>query len=563
MMNTFSTLVMPTVGAADFISSGNTSGIAIAMVIYFVAMILIGIYGYTRTQTMDDFMVGGRSLPPLVAALSAGAADMSGWLMMGLPGALYLTGLVESWIAIGLLIGSWCAWKWVAPRLRSYSQVAGDSITVPSFMSARLKDDKYILQLVAGVIILFFFTIYVASGMVSGGVFFESIFHVNYHVGMVIVAGVVILYTLVGGFLAVSWTDMVQGIMMLVALLLVPIFGLVALGGLGVMTNTLNGLEGHMFSMIGDGAAGKLSILNGLAWGLGYVGMPHVIVRYMALRSPKEAVAARRLGIGWMFLCVLGATMTALIGRALTENGLAGIKDALDKVKINPQESIYLIMGEKLFPAILAGFMLAAILAAVMSTVSSQLLVTSSAVVEDIYRGIKKRRLLGAKGINTGRMVVLAISVIAAFFAWFRTDSILGLVAFAWAGFGAAFGPVIILSLYWRKYTWQGAVAGMAVGAITVAIWGNLPDNVPMFFQVYEILPGFVLNLLVSWLISLATYKPNQEIDEEFNLAVKLAHANQDEINSALAGKTITPVTTVPFAEVEGDVQTRTKNTTK
>lgn len=563
MINTFSTLVMPTVGAADFISNGNTSGIAIAMVIYFVAMILIGIYGYTRTQTMDDFMVGGRSLPPLVAALSAGAADMSGWLMMGLPGALYLTGLVESWIAIGLLIGSWCAWKWVAPRLRSYSQVAGDSITVPSFMSARLKDDKYILQLVAGVIILFFFTIYVASGMVSGGVFFESIFHVNYHVGMVIVAGVVILYTLVGGFLAVSWTDMVQGIMMLVALLLVPIFGLIALGGLGVMTNTLNGLEGHMFSMIGDGAAGKLSILNGLAWGLGYVGMPHVIVRYMALRSPKEAVAARRLGIGWMFLCVLGATMTALIGRALTENGLAGIKDALDKVKINPQESIYLIMGEKLFPAVLAGFMLAAILAAVMSTVSSQLLVTSSAVVEDIYRGIKKRRLLGAKGINTGRMVVLAISVIAAFFAWFRTDSILGLVAFAWAGFGAAFGPVIILSLYWRKYTWQGAVAGMAVGAITVAIWGNLPDNVPMFFQVYEILPGFVLNLLVSWLISLATYKPNQEIDEEFNLAVKLAHANQDEINSALAGKTITPVTTVPFAEVEGDVQTRTKNTTK
>lgn len=563
MINTFSTLVMPTVGAADFISNGNTSGIAIAMVIYFVAMILIGIYGYTRTQTMDDFMVGGRSLPPLVAALSAGAADMSGWLMMGLPGALYLTGLVESWIAIGLLIGSWCAWKWVAPRLRSYSQVAGDSITVPSFMSARLKDDKYILQLVAGVIILFFFTIYVASGMVSGGVFFESIFHVNYHVGMVIVAGVVILYTLVGGFLAVSWTDMVQGIMMLVALLLVPIFGLIALGGLGVMTNTLNGLEGHMFSMIGDGAAGKLSILNGLAWGLGYVGMPHVIVRYMALRSPKEAVAARRLGIGWMFLCVLGATMTALIGRALTENGLAGIKDALDKVKINPQESIYLIMGEKLFPAVLAGFMLAAILAAVMSTVSSQLLVTSSAVVEDIYRGIKKRRLLGAKGINTGRMVVLAISVIAAFFAWFRTDSILGLVAFAWAGFGAAFGPVIILSLYWRKYTWQGAAAGMAVGAITVAIWGNLPDNVPMFFQVYEILPGFVLNLLVSWLISLATYKPNQEIDEEFNLAVKLAHANQDEINSALAGKTITPVTTVPFAEVEGDVQTRTKNTTK
>lgn len=552
MISTFSTLVLPTVGAADFISSGSTSGIAIAMVIYFVAMILIGIYGYTRTQTMDDYMVGGRSLPPLVAALSAGAADMSGWLMMGLPGALYLSGLVESWIAIGLLIGSWCAWKWVAPRLRSYSQIAGDSITVPSFMSARLKDNKFVIQLIAGVIILFFFTIYVASGMVSGGVFFESIFGVNYHVGMVIVAGVVILYTLVGGFLAVSWTDMVQGIMMLIALLLVPIFGVVALGGFGVMTSTLNGLEGHMFSIVGDGAAGKLSIINGLAWGLGYVGMPHVIVRYMALRSPKEAVAARRLGIGWMFLCILGATLTALIGRALVENGLGGIKEALARVKVNPQESIYLVMGEKLFPAVLAGFMLAAILAAIMSTVSSQLLVTSSAVVEDIYRGIKKKRLLGAKGINTGRMVVLAISVVAAIFAWFRTDSILGLVAFAWAGFGAAFGPVVVLSLYWRKYTWQGAAAGMAVGAITVGIWGNLPDTVPMFFQVYEILPGFLLNLLVSWLVSRATYKPNKEIDEEFDLAIKLSTATQEEINSALEGRKVTPVTVVPLAEVEG-----------
>lgn len=245
-------------------------------------------------------------------------------------------------------------------------------------------------------------------------------------------------------------------------------------------------------------------------------------------------MAARRLGIGWMFLCVLGATMTALIGRALVENGLGGIKEALARVKVNPQESIYLVMGEKLFPAVLAGFMLAAILAAIMSTVSSQLLVTSSAVVEDIYRGIKKRRLLGAKGINTGRMVVLAISVIAAFFAWFRTDSILGLVAFAWAGFGAAFGPVILLCLYWRKYTWQGAAAGMAVGAITVGIWGNIPDEVFALFQVYEILPGFLLNLLVSWLVSRATYKPNKEIDEEFDLAVKLATATQEEINSAL-----------------------------
>ncbi|MBD3689674.1 sodium/proline symporter PutP [Nanchangia anserum] len=500
-----------------------TSGQAIAMIIYFVAMIIIGIYGYTRTSDLDDFMVGGRQLNPMVAALSAGASDMSGWLLMGLPGALYLTGLVEGWIAVGLTVGAWINWKITAPRLRSYSEIAGNSITVPSFMGARVKDPTKLIRIVAGLIILIFFTFYVSSGIVSGGTFFESTFGMDYHVGMTLVAGIVILYTLVGGFLAVSYTDVVQGLMMLVALIVVPAVALGKAGGMGEVVATLNSEDDSLFAVFGPHGltlAGAVSIISALAWGLGYFGQPHIIVRFMALKAPKQARAARRIGIGWMALSVIGAGLTALVGRALSIKGY--IPD-LTHSDNNAHETVFLVLGQKLFPSFLAGFMLAAILAAIMSTVSSQLIVSSSAVVEDVYKGLSSRELVGNQGITMGRLSVLAISVIAAILAWFRTDSILGLVSFAWAGFGAAFGPVVILSLYWRRLTWQGALAGMVVGAVTVGVWGNLPDNVPLLFQVYEILPGFLFNLLAAWAVSAATYKPNPQIDAEFDEAVRLA----------------------------------------
>ncbi|MDU0968724.1 MAG: sodium/proline symporter PutP [Actinomycetaceae bacterium] len=500
-----------------------TSGQAIAMIIYFVAMIIIGIYGYTRTNDLDDFMVGGRQLNPMVAALSAGASDMSGWLLMGLPGALYLTGLVEGWIAVGLTIGAWLNWKITAPRLRTYSEVANNSITVPSFMGARVKDPTKLIRVVAGLIILVFFTFYVSSGMVSGGTFFESTFHMDYHVGMTLVAGIVILYTLVGGFLAVSFTDVVQGLMMLIALIVVPAVALGHVGGAGEMVSTLRSEDPALFSVLGPHgftAAGFVSIISALAWGLGYFGQPHIIVRFMALREPSQARAARRIGIGWMALSVIGAGFTALIGRALTIKG--EIPD-LTKSTNNAQETIFLVLGQKFFPSFIAGFMLAAILAAIMSTVSSQLIVSSSAVVEDVYKGVAKKPLTGSQGITLGRVAVLAISVIAAILAWFRTDSILALVSFAWAGFGASFGPIIILSLYWKRLSWQGALAGMITGAVTVGIWGNLPDGVPLFFQVYEILPGFLLNLLAAWVVSKMTYRPNPEIEAEFDEAVRLS----------------------------------------
>lgn len=480
---------------------------AIAMVIYLVAMIMIGLLAYNRTSDFDDYMLGGRQLGPVAAALSAGASDMSGWLLMGLPGAIYLNGLIEGWIAVGLTIGAWFNWKFVAPRLRSYSQVASDSITVPSFLGQRLRDPSRMIRVVAGVIIFIFFTFYVSSGMVAGGAFFEASFGMDYHLGLVLVSAIVVLYTLVGGFLAVSWTDVVQGLMMVTALVLVPIVGIIHVGGWGNLVDSITEVDPTIFSLTGGAAAGAatLGIISALAWGLGYFGQPHIIIRFMALRSAKESVNARRIGIGWMLLAVIGAGMTALVGIAVYQH---------DEGQLTNPEAVFISLGQLMMHPLIAGFMLAAILAAIMSTISSQLLVTSSAVVEDIYHAFTKRDLSGKDGVLIGRVAVAAVAVLAASLAWPRSDTILALVAFAWAGFGASFGPTVLLSLYWRKFTYQGAIAGMIVGAVTVGIWGNVSGGI---LDLYEILPGFLLNLLVAVVVSKMTYKPNPEIDREFD----------------------------------------------
>ena len=498
----------------------EVTGQAIAMIIYFVAMVMIGLWAYTRTKNLDDYMLGGRDLNPVVAALSAGAADMSGWLLMGLPGALYLSGIVEGWIAVGLTVGAWVNWKITAPRLRSYTQVAGDSITVPSFLGNRLHDRTHMVRIVAGLIIFVFFTFYVSSGMVAGGTFFESAFGLDYRLGMTIVAGVVVLYTLIGGFLAVSWTDMVQGFMMLIALLAVPIAGVIAVGGVGKVVDGVVATSPDLLDPIHGGTA--IGIISALAWGLGYFGQPHIIVRFMALRSPQEAKSARRIGIGWMILSVVGAGGTALVGIAAQHYGLWSIPEG-------QHESVFILSGQYLFPAIIAGFMLAAILAAIMSTISSQLLVTSSAVIEDVFSARARKHLSASAGVNGSRLVVLLVSVLAYVFAWFRTDSILNLVAFAWAGFGAAFGPIVILALYYRKLTWQGALAGMVTGAAVVGLWGTFS-----WFGLYELLPGFVLGLLVAWIVSRLTYQPHEQIEKEFEQAVRLSTASHEELEAEL-----------------------------
>ena len=489
------------------------------MIVYFVAMIIIGLWAYTRTKNLDDYMLGGRDLNPTVAALSAGAADMSGWLLMGLPGALYLAGVVEAWIAVGLTIGAWINWKVTAPRLRSYTQVV-DTITVPSFLGQRLHDPSHLVRIVSGLIIFVFFTFYVSSGMVAGGTFFESAFGMDYHLGMTIVAGVVVLYTLVGGFLAVSWTDMVQGLMMLIALILVPAVGIIALGGFGAVAEGVNATNPDFLNLLGGKSF--IYIISNLAWGLGYFGQPHIIVRFMAMRSPSEAKSARRIGIGWMILSVIGAGGTAIVGIAAHAKGVWTVGE-------ENAESVFILSGQYLFPAVIAGFMLAAILAAIMSTISSQLLVTSSAVVEDVMNAKGTRDRSAASGVTIGRVTVLLVAILAAIFAWYRTDSILNLVAFAWAGFGAAFGPIVILALYWRKLTWQGSLAGMVTGAVVVGVWGTFK-----WLDLYEIIPGFILALLVAYVVSRATYKPNAQIEDEFDTAVRLSTASRDEIDAEL-----------------------------
>lgn len=485
----------------------------IAIILYMAAMVFIGYYAYRKTTNLTDYMLGGRSLGPAVTALSAGAADMSGWLLMGLPGAIYLNGLVEAWIAVGLTIGAYLNYVLVAPRLRAYTEVSGDSITIPSFLDSRLKGNSRILRIVSSIIILIFFTFYVSSGMVAGGKFFESSFGLDYHMGLLIVSAVVIFYTLIGGFLAVSYTDVVQGVTMFLALLLVPIFGLFLTGGFAETAISIREVNPAGLSFIKG--ASFVGVLSAVAWGLGYFGQPHIIVRFMAIGSIKELKSARRIGIGWMFLSLLGAGATALIGIAyFQQNG--GVLD--------DPETVFIVLGQIIFHPLVAGIMLAAILAAVMSTISSQLIVTSSALIEDLYKAVIKTDASDKQYVFLGRMAVLIVSVIAIFLAWPNSDSILSIVSFSWAGFGASFGPIVLLALYWKKLTSQGALWGMITGAVIVLIWGNvdvLKDNL------YEIIPGFIVAWLVAYFVSIATYKQNAEIDREFEAAEKLLREEQ------------------------------------
>ena len=482
----------------------------IAMIIYFAAMIGIGLWANSRTKNMSDYMLGGRSLSPMVAALSAGASDMSGWLLLGLPGALYVTGLADAWIAIGLTIGQWLNWKFVAPRLRTYTEVARNSITIPSFLEARLRDNSRLLRVVSGLLILTFFTFYVSSGMVSGGVFFENSFASSYRMGMLIVGGVTVLYTFFGGFIGASYTDMMQGLLMMTALIMVPILGLVAVGGPGAMIDTVTAVNPNAFSLIAGTTA--IGVISAVAWGLGYVGQPHIIVRFMALRSAADAKRGRRIGISWMVASLTGAVLTGLIG-------LAYFTTHADLTLDNP-EAVFLAMAQLLFHPLIAGFVLAAVLAAIMSTVSSQLIVCSSALVEDLAMLIFKRELEPKQQVWLGRLGVLVVAIIAMALAWTQNDTILGLVAFAWAGFGATVGPIIVLSLFWKRLTAIGAGLGMVAAAVVVFTWQYTPWS-----ALYEIVPGFAINLLVAVLVSMITPKP--DIDAEFDQAAELARVER------------------------------------
>jgi sodium/proline symporter len=478
--------------------------IYIAIGLYFAGMIAIGVHAARKTSSHEDYMLAGRNLPPWVAALSAGASDMSGWLVMGLPGAIYATGLIEAWIAIGLTIGAYLNWRIVAPRLRAYTEVSEDSITLPSFFGSRLKDSTRLLRILSAVVILVFFTLYISSGMVAGGVFFESSFGSEYWIGMVLVAGVTLAYTLFGGFLGASLTDVAQGLMMVIALLLVPVTAIVSVGGFGEVGAAITEVAPGNLSWFGpDGltVATAIAIVSALAWGLGYFGQPHIVVRFMALPSPQAATSARRIGMTWMALSMAGAVISGLVGIAFVDRS---------GIDLSNPETIVLRMSQVLLHPFVAGLVLAAVLAAIMSTISSQLVVCSSALVEDLYRVMKKTPPAQKHLVVLGRSCVLAVAVVAALLAIVPNDTILGLVAFAWAGFGASFGPIVLLSLFWRKLTNWGALAGMASGAVIVFTWPLLGTGV------YELLPGFIGAMLIAVGVSMATYRRNEEIEREF-----------------------------------------------
>ncbi|WP_042351840.1 sodium/proline symporter PutP [Bacillus massiliigorillae] len=481
-------------------------GVIISIVIYMAGMLLLGYMAYKRTSNLTDYMLGGRDLGPVVTALSAGASDMSGWLLMGLPGSMYVAGLSAGWIVVGLTLGAYMNWLYVAPRLRTYTEIANNSITIPDYLENRFKDSSRILRLTSALVILIFFTFYTSSGMVAGGELFKTAFGMDYRTGIIVTATVVILYTLFGGFLAVSWTDTVQGLIMFLALITVPTVTIANIGNPNMTFDTIRAIDPHLLKAFeGTTAIGIISLL---AWGLGYFGQPHIIVRFMAISSVKEMKKARRVGMSWMLFSVVGAMFTGLVGIAYFK---------LTNQTLSNPETVFIVLSEQLFPSIITGFLLAAILAAVMSTISSQLLVTSSALTEDFFKAFIKRNASDKELVLVGRIAVLIVSLIGLVLALNPNETILNLVGYAWAGFGAAFGPVILLSLYWKRMTKWSALAGMVAGTVTVIVW----ENIEAFSAVYEIIPGFIAGVIVIVIVSLLSPKPSLQIEKEFNEAVQ------------------------------------------
>lgn len=483
----------------------NNIAIAFTFVAYLLVMLGIGIIAYKRTTNPSDYILGGRSLGPWTSAISAGASDMSGWLLLGLPGAAYVSGISASWIAIGLLIGTWLNWLVVARRLRLYSFKASDSLTLPDFFAKRFHDNTQLLRVISAIFILMFFLFYTSSGLVAGGKLFETVFGYDYAIAVTIGTIAIISYTFFGGFLAVSWTDLIQGLMMAVALLIVPVIAFMDIGSTGA-AEALAAQSEHMLSWFRDASTGQtltfVGIVSSLAWGLGYFGQPHILARFAAIRSEQDIPAARRIAVTWSALTLACAIAVGLLGVGFIERDLAD------------GETIFMIMVNAIFHPVIAGVLLAAILAAVMSTADSQLLVSSSALTDDFYKAMLRKEATESELVWVGRFAVIGIAVLAYLLALNPDSNVLGLVSYAWAGFGAAFGPALIMALFWRRMNQWGALAGIIVGGVTVVVWAELSGG---FFDLYEIVPGVILAYIAIVAASLATPAPSDEITAEFD----------------------------------------------
>lgn len=465
--------------------------IAIMFIAYSGLMLYIGFYFFKKNKNTEDYFLGSRSLGPVVSALSAGASDMSGWLLMGLPGALYVSGFIESYIAIGLTIGATLNWAFVAKRLRIYTSVVANSITIPDYFETRFDDDRHILRVVCAVVILVFFTFYVSSGLVSGAKLFESTFGLRYEYALTTGAVIIVAYTFLGGYKAVCWTDLIQGLLMMGALVVVPLVMLYHLGGFGEAISIVSQIKPSTLSMGAN--ASWVAVVSALAWGLGYFGQPHILVRFMSIRSTKDIPLATFIGISWMAISLLGACFIGILGIAYVYKF---------DLSLNDPEKIFIVMSQLLFNPWVAGILLSAILAAVMSTASSQLLVSSSTIAEDFYKRVFRKDASSKMVMNLGRAGVLLVALIAFVISTDKNSSVLSIVSYAWAGFGASFGSVMIFSLFWSKMTRSGAICGMITGAVVVVVYKNFLASA-LNFPIYEIVPGFVCASIAIVAISL------------------------------------------------------------
>ena len=474
----------------------STVTIGATFIVYLAGMLAIGIFAYYRTCNLSDYLLGGRRLNSFTAALSAGASDMSGWLLLGLPGYAYAKGYEAGWIALGLLVGTYVNWKFIAERLRTYTAALGDSITLSEYFENRFDDRSRILRIVTAFFILAFFLFYTSSGLVAGGKLFESVFGLPYIWAVLAGALAIILYTFLGGFMAVCWTDCVQGLLMSLALVLVPVIAVAGQGGWRHATEAMRAADPSMLTPF-KVSGGLLSIVSLAAWGLGYFGQPHILARFMAIRSPGDIPRARAIAMWWVFAGMTGALLVGFAGVGALKTPLAGADT----------EKVFILLVQSLLHPVPAGICLAAILAAIMSTADSQLLVASSALTEDFYKPFIRKRASQRELIWAGRLTVVLIAIVAFMLAMNPDNKVLDLVAFAWAGFGAAFGPAIILSLFWKRMTTAGAFAGILTGGVTVFVWGKLLKG--GLFDLYEIVPGFILSLAAIVIASLMSRPPD------------------------------------------------------
>ncbi len=494
---------LPVVGFNLMSEAVNNVIITSTFLVYLVGMLLIGWWAYRQTADSTDYFLGGRSLGPWPAALSAGASDMSGWLLLGLPGYAFASGMESAWLAIGLLVGTWLNWLIVARRLRTYSIIANNSLTLPEFFSNRFADRTSLLQVICAIFILLFFLFYTSSGLVAGGKLFNQVFGVDYTWAVLIGMVCVVSYTLFGGFLAVSWTDLVQGLLMAAALLIVPVIAIQTNGGLEATLTAVKTKNPELLTLFNDVKGDPLSliaVLSLLGWGLGYFGQPHILARFKAARANKEIPTARRIAVSWTAISLFGAALVGFAGTGMEQT-------------IGDSETVFMVMVNALFHPVIAGILLAAILAAIMSTADSQLLVCSSAVAEDFYKAIVKKDASPKQVMLIGRIAVLSIAVVATLLALDENSKVLDLVSYAWAGFGAAFGPALVLSLYWKRMNLPGALAGIIVGGLTVVVWKQFEGG---WFDLYEIIPGIILSLVAIIGVTLATDEPSEEINQQF-----------------------------------------------